>query len=190
VAVRAAVGLGSNVGDRAFHIADAIRGLAAAGALVRVSSMYETAPVGGPEQGNYLNAVVVLDTNLSPGDLLEHCLAIEQEHGRERRERWGPRTLDLDILLYGAEVVTEPDLTIPHPRMMERRFVLEPLLEAWPDASLPDGTVLKGALADVADQRVRKVQTLTADRKTSLILFLVVAIAALVIWWLGDWILG
>lgn len=190
MAVRAAIGLGSNVGDRAFHIADAVSGLAAAGALVRVSSMYETAPVGGPKQGKYLNAVVVLDTDLSPRDLLEHCRAIEQEHGRERRERWGPRTLDLDILLYGTEVIAEPDLTIPHPRMTERRFVLEPLLEAWPDALLPDGTALQGALADVADQRVRKLESLTADRKTSLILFLVVAVAALIIWWVGDWILG
>jgi 2-amino-4-hydroxy-6-hydroxymethyldihydropteridine diphosphokinase len=190
VSVRAAIGLGSNLGDRAAHIAQAIGALAAAGALVRVSPMYETAPVGGPKQGRYLNAVVVLDTDMSPQELLEMCLGIEREHGRERRERWGPRTLDLDILLYGDETIADENLTVPHPRMTERRFVLEPLLDAWPDAALPDGTPLRSYRAAVADQKVRKLEALVADRRTSLLVFLVVAGLAVLIWWLGDWILG
>jgi 2-amino-4-hydroxy-6-hydroxymethyldihydropteridine diphosphokinase len=189
VAVRSAIGIGSNLGDRARHIADAVGALAGTGALVRVSSLYETAPVGGPKQGKYLNAVAVVDTDLSARTLLEDCLEIEREHGRERRERWGPRTLDLDILLYGDSVISEPDLTVPHPRMTERRFVLEPLLEAWPDANLPDGTPLVRFLPAVAEQKVRKLETVIADRRTSLVLFLVVVLGALAIWWLGDWLL-
>jgi len=185
---RAAVGLGSNLGDRARHIADAVASLAETGSLVRVSSLYETAPVGGPEQGPYLNAVVVIDTELPVRELLERCLEIEREHGRERRERWGPRTLDLDVLLYGEQSVVGPDLTVPHPRMTERRFVLEPLLEAWPEASLPDGTRLAGFQEAIADQKVRKLETLVPDRMTSLILFLIVAMGALAIWWIGDWL--
>lgn len=190
MATRAAIGLGSNLGDRGAHVAGAIGALAAAGALVRVSSLYETAPVGGPEQRRYLNAVVVLDTDLSPRELLAHCLEIEREHGRERRERWGPRTLDLDILLYGDAVIAEADLSVPHPRMTERRFVLEPLLEAWPDAALPDGTPLADFRPRVAGQQVRKLETMPVDRTSAVVLFLVVAAAALVIWWLGDWLLG
>lgn len=186
---RAAIGLGSNLGDRARHIADAVGSLAETGSLVRVSSLYETAPVGGPEQGPYLNAVVVIETELPVRDLLARCLEIEREHGRERRERWGPRTLDLDVLLYGQQLVTGPDLTVPHPRMTERRFVLEPLLEAWPDAALPDGTPLSGFIGGVTDQKVRKLETVVPDRMTSLVLFLLVALGALAIWWIGDWLL-
>lgn len=186
--VRAAIGLGSNLGDRPRHIADAVVALAATGSLVRVSSLYETAPVGGPQQGPYLNSVVVVDTELSARQLLERCLAIEKEQGRERRERWGPRTLDLDILLYGDVEVSEQDLTVPHPRMTERRFVMEPLLEAWPDAALPDGTPLADSLAAVSDQKVRRLDTVVPDRLTSLVLFLIVALGALAIWWIADWV--
>lgn len=186
---RAAIGLGSNLGDRAAHIASAVGALAELGVLVRVSSLYETAPIGGPDQGPYLNAVVVIVTELSPRELLNSCLEIELEAGRERVERWGPRTLDLDLLLYGGQRIEEDGLNIPHPRMIERRFVLDPLLEAWPDAALPDGTPLVGFAPDVAGQSVRKVETLLPDRLTSLLLFLVVGLGALAIWWLGDWLL-
>lgn len=137
---RAAIGLGSNVGDRVEHLRRAVRALTAVGSVVGRSAVYETAPVGGPAQGPFLNAVVVVDTALSPQDLLAELLAIERIEGRERRVRWGPRTLDLDILLYGRIAVDVPGLEVPHPRLRERRFVLEPLLEAWPDAVLPDGT--------------------------------------------------
>lgn len=187
--VRAAIGLGSNLGDRAQHIADAVAAIAETGSLVRVSSLYETAPVGGPEQGPYLNAVVVVETELPAGDLLSRCFEIEKEAGRERRERWGPRTLDLDLLLYGSESIDEDGLTVPHPRMTERRFVLEPLVEAWPDAALPDGTALASVVQSVADQQVRKLETLAADRLSALVLFAVVALGALAIWWIGDWLL-
>ena len=184
--VRAAIGLGSNLGDRARHIADAVAAIAETGSLVRVSSLYETAPMGGPKQGPYLNAVVVIDTEFSAQELLERCLAVERDQGRERRERWGPRTLDLDILLYGDQAIDEECLKVPHPRVAERRFVLEPLLEVWPDATLPDGTALAGFAAGVSDQKVRKLETLVPDRSTSFAVFLVVALAALAIWWIGD----
>jgi 2-amino-4-hydroxy-6-hydroxymethyldihydropteridine diphosphokinase len=187
--VRAAVGLGSNLGDRARNIAGAIAALSDTGSLYRVSSLYETAPIGGPKQGPFLNAVAVVDTELPARALLERCLEIERESGRERRERWGPRTLDLDILLYGDQAIEETDLTVPHPRMTERRFVLDPLLEVWPDAALPDGTRLSSFAAAVASQRVRKLETIVPDRRTSAWLFLVVALAALVIWWMGDLLL-
>ena len=103
------------------------------GPVGAVSSVYETAPVGGPDQGDYLNAVVLAETDLPPADVLERLLDIERGMGRERRERWGPRTIDLDLLVYGDRSVDVPGLTVPHPRMAERRFVLEPLAEVWPD---------------------------------------------------------
>lgn len=187
--VKAAIGLGSNLGDRARHIATAVGALSELGSLNRVSSLYETAAIGGPKQGDYLNAVVVIDTEMPVRALLERCLQIERESGRERRERWGPRTLDLDILFYGNERINDAELAVPHPRMTERRFVLEPLLEVWPDAALPDGTPLEAFRETVAGQKVRKVQAVVPDRKTSAWLFLVVALAALAIWWLGDLLL-
>ena len=138
--VRVSIGLGSNLGDRARHIADAVTELAQLGEPVAVSSLYESAPIGGPDQGPYINAVVVIETDHGVREVLDVCMAIEKRHGRERRERWGPRTLDLDILLYGDRSIDEPGLTVPHPHLGERRFVLAPLLEAEPEATLPDGT--------------------------------------------------
>ena len=187
---RAAIGLGSNLGDRAGHIQHAVGALTGMGGLVRVSSLYETAPVGGRKQGNYLNAVAVIDTELTPPELLQRCLEIERARGRERRERWGPRTLDLDILLYGRLAVTDQALTTPHPRLTQRRFVLEPLLEAWPDAVLPDGTPVAEFAPAVADQKVKRFDPVVPNRSTSVALFAVVALLALAIWWLGDWIFG
>lgn len=154
--VRAAIALGSNLGDRRRHLDDAVAFLAGLGDVVAVSSYYETAPIGGPEQQDYLNAVAVVVTELPAGRLLEMMLEEERRHGRRRREKWGPRTLDLDLLLYGELVIDEPSLTVPHPRLTERRFVLEPLLEVWPDASLPDGPELASLLSEVADQDVRR----------------------------------
>lgn len=187
--VRVAVGLGSNLGDRAGHIAAGVAALADAGSLVAVSSLYETAPIGGPEQGPYLNAVAVVETGLDPHALLELGLAAERKEGRERRERWGPRTLDADILLYGDAEVADENLTIPHPMMTERRFVLEPLLEVWPDAVLPDGTVLATLQPAVADQQVRKIEALVPDRRLSWMVFFTVAIVAAAAWALVDWLL-
>ena len=187
--MRAAVGLGSNLGDRARYIADAVGALSEHGSLVRVSSVYETAPIGGPEQDSYLNAVVVLDTKLTARQLLDVCLDIEHRFGRERQVQWGPRTIDLDLLLYGSESIVERGLTVPHPRLTERRFVLEPLLEVWPNAALPDGRHLTEFVAAVAGQEVRRFEAVSADRMSALVLFLIVGLGAVAIWWLGDWLL-
>lgn len=103
----------------------------------RSSRVYETDPVGGPPQPEYLNAVVEVQTRLSPHDLLAACMDVEQRMGRVRAERWGPRIIDIDVLTYDEEEIDEPDLVVPHPRMLERAFVLVPLLELDPDPSLP-----------------------------------------------------
>jgi 2-amino-4-hydroxy-6-hydroxymethyldihydropteridine diphosphokinase len=102
-----------------------------------VSAIIETAPVGGPPQGSFLNGVVEIETTLSPKDILTSLQEIENALGRVRTKRWGPRTIDLDILLYGDEVIGEPDLVIPHPMMHERAFVLKPLAEIAPDVRHP-----------------------------------------------------
>jgi 2-amino-4-hydroxy-6-hydroxymethyldihydropteridine diphosphokinase len=154
---RAAIGLGSNLGNRVGHLHEALDRLAAVTRLVAMSSIYETAPVGGPDQGAYLNAVVVVETDLEPRRLLDVMLDVESRMGRVRRERWGPRTIDLDLLLHGDSAVDEPGLTVPHPRLTERRFALEPLLEVWPEATLPDGRPLASFLEAVADQEVVRV---------------------------------
>ncbi|MDX1689588.1 MAG: 2-amino-4-hydroxy-6-hydroxymethyldihydropteridine diphosphokinase [Acidimicrobiia bacterium] len=154
---RVAVGLGANLGDRRATLAGAVRTNAGWADLVAVSSLYETAPVGGPDQGPYLNAVAVIDTGRSVADLLDRALGLEASFGRERRERWGPRVLDLDVLLAGDTVIDRPGLRVPHPRMADRRFVLEPLVEAWPRATLPDGTRLVSLLPAVADQEVERI---------------------------------
>lgn len=121
---RAYVALGSNLGDRDAHLAHARARLVALPQtrLVGLSRVEETAPLGPVAQPPYLNQMVLLETALSPSELLAHCRAIEAERGRERGERWGPRTLDLDIVRYGARTVREPDLTIPHPELPNRRF--------------------------------------------------------------------
>ncbi len=126
------IALGSNLGDRAQHIRDALRELAEAGDIrvLAVSSLHETDPVGGPPgQPRYLNAAAELATDLEPHTLLQRMQAIEQRHGRERTIPNGPRTLDLDLLLYRDRVLDEPDLCVPHPRMWQREFVLKPLAE-------------------------------------------------------------
>ena len=129
--MRAFLGLGSNLGDRWAHLRAGVAGVPD---LAGTSPVYETAPVGGPPgQGPFLNAVVELDTDLGPRQLLEVCRALEQAAGRDRAERFGPRTLDVDVLLVGDLVVDEPDLTVPHPRMWERAFVLVPLADLAPD---------------------------------------------------------
>jgi len=127
------LGLGSNLGDRESAIAGALDRLAARGFRTTLrSSLWLTEPVGGPPQGMFLNAVAGGETALAPAALLDACLATEREMGRVRAERNGPRTIDLDILLYGAERVESPGLVVPHPRLAERRFVLAPLAEVAP----------------------------------------------------------
>jgi len=179
VPTRVAIGLGSNLGNRADHLNGALSDLSDLGEVVATSSIYETAPVGGPSQDAYLNAVVVVDTDLPPRSVLDRLLGIERAHGRQRRERWGPRTLDLDLLLYGDQVIDSPGLSVPHPRLTERRFVLEPLNEAWPDATLPDGRRVTDLLASVADQDVRRWR---GPVRASIAVFLAVGLLAAAIW--------
>ena len=131
---RAYVGVGANLGDREATIRAAISALPG---VVAVSALRETEPVGVVDQPPFLNGAVALETELASGELLDALLAIERELGRERRERWGPRTIDLDLLLYGDETIDEPGLTVPHPRLHERRFALEPLLELDPRLEIP-----------------------------------------------------
>jgi len=128
---RVYVALGSNMGDRAAHLAHARARLAGLPAtrLLRVSRVEETAPLGPVPQGPYLNQMVLLETALEPRELLEQLHAIEAERGRVRRERWGPRTLDLDIVRYGDRAVGEPELTIPHPELPQRDFWRRELTE-------------------------------------------------------------
>ena len=139
--VRAFLGLGSNLGDRLVNLQRAVDllGHRPGLAVVASSRVFETDPVGGPPQPDYLNAVVETRTTLSPRALLDACLDVEREMGRERGERWGPRIIDVDVLTFGDERVDEPDLEIPHPRMHERGFALVPLLELEPDPPLPGG---------------------------------------------------
>ncbi len=143
---RAYVGLGSNLGDREETIRAA---LAALPGVVAVSELRETDPVGVVDQPAFLNGAAALETRLSPRELLDTLLAVEQQLGRERRERWGPRTIDLDLLLYGAETVSEPGLTVPHPRLHERRFALEPLVELDPELAIPGRGKVKDLLAEL-----------------------------------------
>ncbi|MGH8993320.1 MAG: 2-amino-4-hydroxy-6-hydroxymethyldihydropteridine diphosphokinase [Acidimicrobiia bacterium] len=130
------LGLGSNLGDRLAHLQSAVDGLAdRAGMVVAVSAVYETEPMGGPEQPDYLNAVVALDTALDARGLLGVAKALEEEAGRDLDgERWGPRPLDIDILMVGDDRVDDPDLTVPHPRIHQRGFVLAPLADVAPGA--------------------------------------------------------
>jgi 2-amino-4-hydroxy-6-hydroxymethyldihydropteridine diphosphokinase len=137
VARRAYLGLGSNLGSRADNLQFGLDGLAArAGRVVAISPVYETEPVGGPPQPDYLNAVVVIETALSPRELLGVAKALEAEAGREPpapERRWGPHPLDIDVLMVGNERVEEPDLVVPHPRIHQRTFVLAPLADVAPD---------------------------------------------------------
>jgi 2-amino-4-hydroxy-6-hydroxymethyldihydropteridine diphosphokinase len=131
---RAFIGLGSNLGNRAAYLRAGVDALATAGDVVAVSPLYESEPVGGPGgQGPYLNVVVELATVDPPRRLLERCRALEEAAQRVRAERWSPRTLDADVLWVEGIAVDEPDLTVPHPRMWERRFVLQPLADLAPD---------------------------------------------------------
>jgi len=152
---RAYLELGSNLGERFEHLRAGVSALAAAEGvrMVRVSGVYSSEPVGLSEQPEFLNIVVEIETELEPRRLLSLAREIEAGRGRERKERWGPRTLDVDILLYGDLELADPELTIPHPRMAERRFVLEPLCEIAPEAALPDGTAVGELLVGLEDDR-------------------------------------
>lgn len=149
--MKAYVGLGANLGDRKMTIRRAVELLSGEPGIevVAVSTLRETGPVGYVEQPDFVNGAVALETQLPPQELLGRLLAVERELGRVRAAgpRFGPRTIDLDLLLYGEETVDEPGLTLPHPRLAERRFVLEPLHDLDPDLTLPDGRSVRDLLA-------------------------------------------
>lgn len=144
VSAQVFLGLGSNLGDRLANLQSAADLLDAEPDLVLVacSRVWETDPVGGPEQPDYLNAVIQVETGLAPLGLMEACRRTEAALHRERATRWGPRTIDVDILLFDDRAIDEPDLTIPHPRLQERAFVVLPLLELAPTLVLPGGRSL------------------------------------------------
>ncbi len=146
------LGLGSNIEDRLTYLQAAVNALHNHPKIRvdAVSSVYETEPVGGPEQGPYLNMVLRVATLLSPRRLLGHAQHVEQTLGRARAERWGPRTIDIDILLYGERTIRRRRLQVPHPRLDERAFALVPLLEVAPGMRLPDGRSIASVVARLA----------------------------------------
>ena len=152
------LGLGANLGRRRENLRCAVRELARAGVeIVQASSLYETEPWGVTDQPPFLNAVLKAQVACTPRRLLEFCKEAEEVCGRVLGHRWGPRAVDVDILFFGALTVDEPDLQIPHPRLGERRFVLEPLKEVMAGDRLPDGRSLPALLSSVDDQGVQPV---------------------------------
>jgi 2-amino-4-hydroxy-6-hydroxymethyldihydropteridine diphosphokinase len=146
---RVVFGLGSNLGDRVGYVRSAVTSLRSLTGVrvVARSSLYETRPVGGPAQGDYINAALLVETDRSAQGLLDAALEIELRNGRVRRERYGPRTLDIDLLWIDGEQVRQEALTVPHARLLERAFALKPLLEVVPDARDPaTGRPLSGWL--------------------------------------------
>ena len=152
------VGIGANLGDARANVLDAIERLSRlpGAKLLQTSSLYRTAPIDSSGD-DYVNAVAMLDTGLEAHALLQALFAIEQAHGRERPYRNAPRTLDLDLLLYGDEIIDDaPTLIVPHPRMHERAFVLAPLAEAAPDLVIPGRGAVSALLANVGDQGIAR----------------------------------
>lgn len=146
------------MGDRRAILREAVVRLEELGRLGEVSPLYETDPVGPVDQEPFYNAVAVIETELGPEGLVRRLLDIEKQLGRERGPRWGPRTIDLDLILHGDSVVCVVDVSVPHPRYRERRFVLEPLIAVWPEARDPDGTRVSDLLYEVADQAVTMIE--------------------------------
>lgn len=157
---RTVIAMGSNLGDRMDYLQGGLDGLFDTPRIsfLAVSPVYETAPVGGPEQPDYLNAVVIAETSMPAQAVLERCLSLEDAFGRARDERWGPRTLDLDLIVYGDEVSNGPGLTLPHPRAHERAFVLAPWHDADPQAQLPGRGPVADLLAALGTAGVARVE--------------------------------
>lgn len=152
------VGLGSNLADPVAQLAGAITAMALLPdtQLVAQSPFYQSRPVGPQDQPDFVNGAVWLNTLLSPLALLDHLQAIELRHGRERTRHWGPRTLDLDILMFGDQVIEQPRLTVPHRELPNRDFVLQPLLDLDPQLTLPDGRPLRQLLQACPDNHLRR----------------------------------
>jgi 2-amino-4-hydroxy-6-hydroxymethyldihydropteridine diphosphokinase len=153
------IGLGANLGDRLATLRSALRAIGGLGSLEGVSALYETQAVG-PPQPDYLNGAALLSAGLAPNQLLDALLAIERAHGRERRERWGPRTLDLDLLHSPGLVLDDPALTLPHAELHRRPFALVPLLEVLPDAcDARSGASYSELLASLDRSSLRRLET-------------------------------
>jgi 2-amino-4-hydroxy-6-hydroxymethyldihydropteridine diphosphokinase len=135
--MKAVIALGSNLGNRELYIDSAVAELAKIIEITHLSTNHETDPVGGPEQPKYLNAIAIAETELDPRELLIVMLEIENKLGRKREVHWGPRTIDLDLIVFGDEIIDSETLVLPHPRAHERKFVLEPWFEIEPDAYIP-----------------------------------------------------
>jgi 2-amino-4-hydroxy-6-hydroxymethyldihydropteridine diphosphokinase len=180
---RYAIGLGSNLGDRLQNLRAGVAGLRRLGRVRAVSAVYGTEPVGGPAQGPYLNAVAVLEADLKPGSLLDELAAIEATEGRLREERWGPRTLDLDILASDSPQVSTDRLEVPHPRVGEREFALRPLAEVWPEAPVGEGMTAAEALARVGPQGVARLASSWESDSKPLLGWVLVAVQML---WIGG----
>ncbi|KPP99216.1 2-amino-4-hydroxy-6-hydroxymethyldihydropteridine diphosphokinase [Marinobacter sp. HL-58] len=157
-ATDAFVGLGSNMADPSAQLAGAVARLAAlpGTTLLAQSPFYRSKPVGPQDQPDFVNGVVWLSTELTALELLDQLQAIEQAHGRERTQHWGPRTLDLDLLLYGDETISEERLTVPHAELANRDFVLQPLLDLDPHRRLPDGRSLAHLRQHCPDNSLQK----------------------------------
>jgi 2-amino-4-hydroxy-6-hydroxymethyldihydropteridine diphosphokinase len=157
------IALGSNLGDRLENLQGGLDALFDGPGLefAAVSPVYETAPAGGPDQADYLNAVLVARTSMAAAAVLERCHGVEAVFGRTRTVRWGPRTLDLDVIVYGDEVSDDPALTLPHPRAHERAFVLAPWYAADPDAEIPGRGRVADLLAGVDLAGVRRLDGIT-----------------------------
>ncbi len=152
---RVFIALGSNLGDRETHLDGAVKAISqlAGCRIVARSPIYETEPLGVVEQPPFLNAVIEIETAIPAETLLQQLLMIEKQHGRQRREKWGPRTLDLDILLFGDQMIRTETLTVPHPRMAERRFVLVPLADLVPELQVPGSKKTVAALLQECPDR-------------------------------------
>lgn len=151
---RYAIGLGSNLGDRLQHLVAACDELTERLGGLDVSPIYETEPMGGPDQDPFLNAVAVVETDLAPLQVLDVCQEVERQRGREREVVWGPRTLDLDIITSDGPPVSIDRLTIPHPRAAKREFVVRPLADVWPDARVAERRDAASVLETLPDQGV------------------------------------
>ena len=166
--MKAYLGLGSNIGNRLRNLQSVLDHLNVVTgiSLEAVSPVYETNPIGGPAQPEYLNAAIEIETDKCPEKLLKHCLDIEKKMGRYRRERWEPRIIDIDVLLYGKLILNSPNLVIPHPFMHERAFVLQPLADIAPDIVHPVlGLTVNEMLARIEKSGITKAYSLKFTAK-------------------------
>lgn len=158
--VRAWIGLGSNLEDPLQQLARAVTGLATPPhtTLLSQSPFYRSRPMGPQDQPDFVNGVALVETRLTAHELLDHLQRLEQDHGRVRRRHWGPRTLDLDLLLYGDQVINSDRLIVPHPGIQDRDFVLKPMLDISEEVALPDGRRCQQLLDECTDNHLQRLE--------------------------------